>query len=448
MFILLAVLVESCNKQDWLDVKSSKADLVPKTIQDFQAILDNDKIMNSDYPAIGILGCDNYYVTYTSWLAAFNANERNAYIWAPDIWAGSTGFDWNNAYRLIAYANIVLEGITKIHPSATELSEWNNAKGSALFYRAYAFYDLAQLFAKPWDSATAATDPGIPLRLTADVNVHSTRSTLKETYDMIIKDLKEAESLLPQSPLYVTRPSKTSVEGLLARVFFNQREYDKSLEWSDKYLDHANTLIDFNSLDPKVTYSLPNFQAKNKEITFYAACNIYSLALYPIVDTTLYRSYDSNDLRRSVLYKSRSSGILFLGSYTGSANAFDGVATNEILLINAESKARMGYTADAVDGLNSLLIKRYATGTFIPYAASDADEVINKIIEERRKELPFTGSLRWQELRRLNKEPARAITLTRLLNGQLYTLLPNDNRYVYPIPPDEIQLSRIAQNPR
>tara|TARA_R110002033_G_scaffold36621_1_gene75228 strand:+ start:3737 stop:3916 length:180 start_codon:yes stop_codon:yes gene_type:complete len=55
--------------------------------------------------------------------------------------------------------------------------------------------------------------------------------------------------------------------------------------------------------------------------------------------------------------------------------------------------------------------------------------------------------LRWQDIRRLNKEGA-GITLTRTLKGENYTLPPNDPRYIFPIPDDEIALSGIKQNVR
>jgi hypothetical protein len=118
------------------------------------------------------------------------------------------------------------------------------------------------------------------------------------------------------------------------------------------------------------------------------------------------------------------------------------------MLINAESNARLGNLPASMDMLNKLLSKRYITGSFTPLDAASTDEAIDTIISERRKELPFTGNLRWQELRRLNTEPARSVTLTRLLNGTVYKLPPADNRYVYPIPPDEVKLSGLQQNPR
>jgi hypothetical protein len=56
--------------------------------------------------------------------------------------------------------------------------------------------------------------------------------------------------------------------------------------------------------------------------------------------------------------------------------------------------------------------------------------------------------LRWIDLRRLNTDSRYAVTLTRNLNNQIYTLPPNDQRYVLPIPDLEIKLSGIEQNPR
>ena len=448
LFIFIVATATSCNKHDWLDVKSNKSDLVPKSFSDLQAILDNTEVMNFNYPELGFLGSDNYYLTYSSWQGAFTSAERNAYIWSRDIFEGATCVDWDAVYKTVAYTNIVLEGLDNITPSAVQQDQYNNVKGSALFYRAYVFYDLAGLFAKPWDSATASFDLGIPLRLSADVNVASKRSSVQETYNKIIEDLKQAETLLPETPLYLTRPSKAAVEGLLARVYFNRRQYDQSLSWSEKYLEKRNSLLDFNSLDSNAYFKLPGLQPVNPEITFYSTALIYSISVFPKVDTMLYQSYQAADLRRAMFFVSSGQDHLFTGAYSGSVPLFAGIATNEIMLINAESNARLGNLSASMDVLNKLLSKRYITGSFTPLDAASTDEAIDTIISERRKELPFTGNLRWQELRRLNTEPARSVTLTRLLNGTVYKLPPADNRYVYPIPPDEVKLSGLQQNPR
>jgi len=98
--------------------------------------------------------------------------------------------------------------------------------------------------------------------------------------------------------------------------------------------------------------------------------------------------------------------------------------------------------------LNTLLQNRWRAGVFTPVTATDADDALGKILAERRKELLFRG-LRWTDLRRLNKEPRRALTLTRTVNGQVYTLLPNDVRYVYAIPSNVLSFNPdMPQNPR
>ncbi|HEX2629037.1 MAG TPA: RagB/SusD family nutrient uptake outer membrane protein, partial [Chitinophagaceae bacterium] len=138
--------------------------------------------------------------------------------------------------------------------------------------------------------------------------------------------------------------------------------------------------------------------------------------------------------------------LRFKGSYNeGSVNLFCGIATDELYLIRAECYARESNTNAAMQDLNALLAKRIKP--FVPLVAGSADEALTFILAERRKELPFR-ELRWSDLKRLNKEPARATTLTRNLNGQLYTLAPNDLRYTLLIPDEVIRITTLQQNPR
>ena len=168
------------------------------------------------------------------------------------------------------------------------------------------------------------------------------------------------------------------------------------------------------------------------------------------VDSNLYNSYAVNDLRQSAFYSLTSDSIpVFDGAYVGSTGYFfSGIGTDEMYLTRAEGYARQGNVALAMSDLNTLLQARWLTGFFTTLSASTADEALAIILNERNKELPFTELIRWIDLRRLNRDSRFAKTLFRNLNGQVYSLPPNDNRYVYPIPPDEIKLSGIEQNPR
>lgn len=450
LFMAVYVLIFSaCKKQDeWLNIKSNKADITPSTLTNYQAILDYTVYMNDNYPGLPLVSADNYYLNYTTWLG--NANySKNAYIWAQDIYQGAVIIgDWNSPYINVEYANIVLDGIAGLVAGTQNQQDYNNIKGSAMFFRAYAFYNLVSEFAKPFNSGTAESDPGIPIRLSPDISVKSIRSSILQTFTQIITDLKEAIDLLPVTPLYQTRPSKTAAEALLARVYLNMDDYSNAQVYADKALTRVNSLIDFNTLPANASKPLPAFP-NNPEIIFFATNSIFSLAIINgLTDSVLLKSYSPNDLRKSIFYTTGSSGTTFKGQYTGSFAPFGGLAVNELYLIRAECLARQGNTAAALRDLNTLLIKRWKSGTFGPYTATGPDDALLQVLTERRKELPFTGSLRWEDLRRLNKDSRLAKTLTRLLNGQTYTLAPGDNRYVMPIPDNEIQLSGIAQNPR
>lgn len=453
-YFLFSIWLSSCAKQDaFLDIKSNKADVMPSTIEDYQAILNNDVVMNNWLPALGMIGSDNFYVEYPAWQATSTTQERNAYIWAKDIYNGEKGFDWQMAYQAIGYANVVLEGIQKIKPTSSSQSSLNTLRGSALFFRSFAFYELAQLFAPPYDAATAVKDAGIPLKTSASVNELFPRASVEETYQRIHQDLKEAMSLLPQTSAYPTQPSQLVVQALLARIWLTQGNYAKALEASDAVLKAYNTLADYNNFSATATITFPAYPNCVPEVIFYATCNSFGIASYSNlkVDSTLYKSYAANDLRKSLFFRNNgATGIAYRGDYNGNIipSKFSGFATNEMYLIRAESKARLGNVAEAMTDLNTLLIKRWKTGTFIPLTAATQAEAITKVLAERRKEIPFACNLRWEDLRRLNKEPAFAQTLTRTLNGTTYTLPPNDPRYVYPIPDAELKLNNISQNPR
>lgn len=451
IFIIVSALLLflSCKKKDWLDVKSNKADVVPSSLKDLQALLDNDAVMNESTPGIGFIGTDNYYVPYTKWLAALNAQERNAYIWAPEIYNGEPGFDWRYGYQKVEYSNVVLELVKNIPQDPSNILAWTNVKGSALFFRAAAFYDLAQIYAKPYNLTTADQDLGIPLRATSDVNEKSVRASVKETYSKILNDLLAADELLPLNPVYRTRPSKVAVWGLLARVYLNMEDYEKAWQYANIALMSYNSLLDFNNISTTLLFPLPTYSGVNKEVIFHSIAAVYGISSFQTrVDSILYQSYSPNDLRTTVFYRSVSAGTVFRGSFTGTAQYFSGIATNELYMIRAECFARKNDYVSAIRDLNTLLQKRWKAGTFIPFTAANAEAALRIIITERRKELPFTGNIRWEDLRRLNKDSRFSKTLIRILNGISYTLPPGDINYTYPIPPDEIRLSGMPQNPR
>lgn len=445
LILIVSLLVTISCSDDFLDKKADQSLAIPKSLEDFQAILDNSTLIMNRTPMLGLIGCDDYYLTDSQWLSLFSSTERNGYTWAETVFEEQSINDWSVPYQQVFYANVVLKGLEDLVRDERNAATHDYLRGSALFYRAMAFYDLAQVFAPVYNEATAATDTGIPLRLTPDINAPITRATVAETYAQIISDLEAAVDLLPEVIQFKSRPYKPAVYALLARTYLSMSDYENAELHADLCLQLYNRLIDYNQLNPALLRPVPLL---NDEVIFQSLLIPYGFANSALVNPTLYDQYNDNDLRKEIFFNpSPLGGVTFGGTYVGAISLFGGLAVDEILLIRAECHARHGKTDEAMEDLNLLLEKRWKAGTFVPYTASTPEEALDIILQERRKELLFRG-LRWTDLRRLNLEPHFAETLTRHLNGETFTLAPNDPRYVYPIPPNEIAISGIPQNPR
>ena len=452
--IILVSTLLSCDKQnEWLEIKTTKNDVSPETVADYQAILDNFQYgVGRVNHNIGLMATDNILIADND-LGRVSELEKNVYTFQVPVWKNGSSVQWNYAFQVIAYANIVIDGLQTISPQS---NQWQNVMGQALFYRALANYNLAGIFCKVYDKATAQNDLGLPIRTTSDVNiVIGSRSNLEETYQHIISDLIESLTLLPEQQPYIQRPSLYAAKGLLAKVYLAMEDYVNAYKNADEVLLDYNILLDFNNeiINYEIDSRFPVNGNGNPEVLFYTIILNMSPPVLPrttsvgYIPDELYNLYAQNDLRKKAFYTFRNDLPRYIGSYTGNNNdSFAGIATNEILLIRAESAARLGDAETANKDLNKLLENRYVSNTFEPYNVSDPEEILAIILTEKRKELPFTANLRWEDLRRLNKDPRFQKTIKRTVNGTVIELPPNSPRWVFPIPETEIQLSGIEQN--
>ncbi len=449
----LCIALPSCRK--FLEKKRDIKLTTPETLTDLEYLLDTKVTFNEgNYPgALEIFNAD-YYVTYADF-AARTIEEREMYTWAPNA---EDELSWQKGYNIVFNANVALDNLPKISYPQSQQALHDEVKGRALFFRSFAFYHLAQLFCKPYNPGTASTDLGIVVRMTSDINVTPVRGTVQETYDRIIADLKEAASLLPVTVNRPTRPGKVAVFGALARTYLMMEEYEKAGRYADSALQLYSTLIDYNTLNASAANPMSLY---NQEVIFHSlsvAQSIFSRSRIR-VDSNLYKSYDPNDLRKIIYFqpaadKSYQPRADYGGTTVG-ATFFTGIVTDELYLTRAEAYARLENSADAMKDLNTLLATRwkkvFGVSTFVPYTAVNAEDALHQILKERRKELLFRGT-RWPDLRRLNRDPRFATTLTRVIKDgsseQTYTLPPNDKRYVLLIPQRTVEMSGLPQNER
>jgi hypothetical protein len=447
--IFLVLSITACTK--FLDKKRSNSLNTPQTIEDLQAILDDGISMNQKMtPSYGQASSDDYFLPQLTYDAR-PTESQSSYTWKPFNYSNNgSGNDWARCYTAVFNANFCLEKINDIALSSQNEAKWKNVKGSALFFRSFSFLMAVWNHSKAYDESTATSDLGIALRLGSDFNVPSVRSSVKDAYDRIILDAKEAVSYLPNLPLHTYRPSKCAAYGLLARSYLSMRVYDSAFRYANLALSIKSDLINYNGdadfLGISATAPLKLF---NKETIFYTEMNL-ALGIhtnaYAKIDTVLYSSYASNDIRKGAFFSANGGYYIFKGSYTQSiASFFTGIATDELYLICAECKARSGDKDAALTNLNNLLAKRITTASFVPVTATSAQDALSKVLVERRKELLYRG-LRWIDIKRLNKEGANIIP-QRLVNGQTISLQPNDNFYALPLPTDIINITGMPQNP-
>lgn len=441
-FIIISIFIfPGCEK--YLDKKPELSLAVPSTLTDLRSLLDGETM--NGHTAYQIVSSDDIFADNISW-ASFGTNLKNVFIW-ENIEANSSS-EWSSPYRNIFYSNTVLDLLTKIKSNTDqERNESDYIKGSALFYRADNYFQLTQSFCAPYVTSSAETLRGLPLRLNNNVQEIEKRSTLKQTYDQILSDLNDAFELLPEKVISKNRPSKVAAKALLARVYLSMELYDKALASANDALEMQSDLLIYSALpgNPSAIYIFPKF---NEEVIYHSQLNNYSAMRRMFIDSALISNYDTNDLRLNYYFINTNDGRKnFKNSYTGDYRIFSGLATDELFLIRAECLARENKISEAMQTLNTLLETRWKAGTYKPYVAADANTALDIILKERRKSLVYRGQ-RWSDLRRLNQDTRTSVTLKRFINGISYQLIPNDPKYVFLIPQNEVELSGIEQNPR
>ena len=460
-FSILTICCLCACTENFLDVRPSVRQRVPHSLTDYGALLDNTSIMNVSSHALGMIGGDELYLTEQSYntfpIGVNNNYQKRAYTWERQIFEGNESFklDWNEGYKRILWTNLVLDGISDLAVSSGEQPVAEHTKGMALFHRAWNYYNLAQLFCPVYDKNSASESLGLPIRLDPDLPLKIGRSNLADTYRQIIKDLEAAKELLPVGAITIYRPNKAAALALLSRIYMQMGDYQQAYAYADECLALSNELLDYNTVDVDKPLSFTPLAADNSEVLFFATLSGQMTAYMRIltspmlVDIDLYNSYEVGDIRRDAFFLRNNDGnFSFKGSYDATLYSyFTGIATDEVYLIKAECAVRLGDIPTALTAVNNLRKHRFLPEMFVAWDIQDTDELLARILEERRRELVFRGT-RWEDLRRLNKESKFVKTLTRLVGDHTFSLEPGSGRYTWPSPLEAIQVGGYEQNER
>lgn len=450
LFFILSIATTSmwsCNK--FLDSKPDQRLAVPHSLQDYQALMDNVSKLSGE-PKAGEMSSDDFYLTFDDWASLASEEDKRTYIWEEDHLFDPSGLnDWRVFSEAVYYCNTVIEGLENAKYSTEKQHEsgYRNTLGQAHYFRGKRLLQASFIWCNAYDSRTAQDDLGLPLRLSTDFNKPSVRANLKETFELILTDMKVAAANLPVTSINVARPSKPAAFGVLARTYLYMGDYEKALLYADSCLQLRSGILNFNDLNPDDMLPIP---AANIEIISENGIPTGQILnmTRARVDSVLYDQYEENDLRKHIYFtENADEGYNFRGRMNQAGiSLFSGISTTEMYFIRMECLVRQGNAAAALNDLNRILQNRYIINTYSDIDIEGFQNPLQRVLDEKRKELIFRG-IRWPDIKRLNREGAE-IKIIRVLGENTYELEPNDLRYALPIPEDVINISGMEQNAR
>ena len=456
--ICVVVMLTGCN--DYLDIKP-KGEKIPKTVTDYETLLNYESVqkVSDTYPTYLT---DDVYLpdvaqgTATPGLNSVDQSILNLYLFKKDVFgeAQDDGF-WFASYNRIYYYNTVIDNIMDAEGPSEQ--QKHSIRAEASISRALEYLYLVNGYAKHYDVRTADTDPGVPLVLDEDISKKDlVRASVKDVYAQIQSDLQAALPNLPAQPKgNAFRASKAAGYGILAKMYLYMGNYAEALKAANAVLEMNNSLLDLKKYTVvKVQSSIgrtnvPQDIDNPENIYIKFAPYVYGLSSKVFGSDELISLFSEDDMRLQVYFTKNFRNIptdKYVWAPYLRANL--AVSSPEIYLIAAECEAREGSIERAIALVNKLRDNRIKNNTDI--VATDRNDALQKVLEERRRELAMSGMVRYIDLKRLNQESQFAKTVTHVTGEGTFSLEPNSPLYVLPIPAKVMRFNKnsMKQNER
>ena len=456
--ICVVVMLTGCN--DYLDIKP-KGEKIPTTVSDYETLLNYESVqkVSDTYPAYltdDVFLPDVAEGTATPGLNSVDQSIRNLYLFKKEVFgdAQDDGF-WFASYNRIYYYNTVIDNI--MNADGSDEQQKLSIRAEALISRALEYLYLVNGYAKYYDVRTAESDPGVPLILDEDISKKNlVRASVKDVYAQILSDLQTALPNLPvQAKGNAFRASKAAGYGVLAKMYLYMGNYAEALKAANEVLEINNSLLDLKKYAVVKAQSsigrtnVPQDIDNPENIYIKFAPYVYGLSSKVFGSDELISLFSEDDMRLQVYFTKNFRNIptdKYVWAPYLRANL--AVSSPEIYLIAAECEAREGSIERAIALINKLRDNRIKNNTDI--VATDRNDALQKVLEERRRELAMSGMVRYIDLKRLNQESQFAKTVTHVTGEGTFSLEPNSPLYVLPIPAKVMRFNKnsMQQNER
>lgn len=387
-----------------------------------------------------------YTSLYSDDLKTFNTGDyrgefENSNITQTNHAILSSDF-WSPAYKYIYTANLCIEKLAAsktLNPTVKA-----SLTGEAKFVRAFCYFHLINLFGD------------VPLVTSTDYSINAIlpRSNQKDIYELIIKDLDEAKSFLPEDygEKDRTRPTKFAASAFLARIYLYTKNWNRAEGESDFVINSGHFKISENLnevflKDSKET--IWQLEPVNKIWnTWEGKAFLFSDEAEPpqfYLHEGLLTSFEEGDRRKTnwtltrnyldnpvaVPYKYK-----IYGNNAPIAEYYTVLRLAEQYLIRSEARTMLGNLDRGKSDLN-LIRQRAGLDNVI---ANNQEELLDKIRQERRHEFFAEWGHRWLDLKRVGL----ADQILKILKPDTW----NSEHILWPIPINQINANpKLIQNP-
>ncbi|WP_288443179.1 RagB/SusD family nutrient uptake outer membrane protein [uncultured Chryseobacterium sp.] len=407
----------------FLDIQP-EGKVIPTTVEDYRKVLTSAYSKYPVHKSLVALRTDEVniddnstdFISYREIAMWKDANNDQA----------STEFPWVSFYSVNFYLNqIINEGSKTMQDSP----EKNQILAEAYALRAYLYFDMVNLYGKPYNSATASTDRGVPISLEIDLEQVLKPSSVQEVYNQVHADLKKAEDLMveqKQATGLNYRFSKVALLAFEARAALYERDWNKALNYADQVLAVKGDLSNLNTVNTP-----PNHYASPESIMALDNTWDNSIKNLSFASPELISSYNTTADKRFAMYFEKN-GSKYKVTKGGSLEFKVSFRTAEQYFIKSEALLKLNKLAEAKETLLKVMKNRYNPDgyTSVQNAVNSMDSTafMNFILDERFREFALEGQ-RWFDLRRANQKK-----ISHTISGNEYILQQNDPRYTIEYP--------------
>ena len=489
--LLVAFAISSCNEEylDTFPTDQLAADQVLSTIDNQRAALEG--IHRHMYGVGGSqderAGYGNMMINY-DFLGHDVVNPQRGSGWFINVhkWiehrsnsSSLVEHTYDYFYSMIANANNIINSIDGVEGDENEKL---NIKGQALFYRAFAHYNMVQVYGSRYRAGENNTQLGIVINLDdlSNLGEAKARSTVEEVYAQIDADLNAAlQSITTSGLTFASDKSQISanvVNGLLARVALTKGEWANAITYAQAarngftLTNMTDITNGFNNDDTSgwmwASHVIPD------QGTFFASFFAYMSYNYSsthirndpkCINADLYDLIPDTDVRKgfwavdpadiaaiaipSNFRKYPYMNTKFEALPSGTIGDGDVVLMRvaEMLLIEAEANAHLGNDVAARTALLALTSER---DTNAALSTNSGQALLDEILVQRRIELWGEG-FNFLDLKRLNLPLFRPQRGSFSLTQAAITSMPAGGpEWQYLLPISAINVNKLLeQNP-